>query len=146
MKNKSRPGNGQNESLAGLNRQYKQKLEELSQLASRKCYEVDDLLDRVDRSKPVFQRMLSKVRTREANLKDEVRRGSDRATRSERMVEEYRRLHELGVGIIQKHGLLGKFSDQRTNFTDKTTVKASPLGRDVREFVTGPGSSSRINN
>lgn len=77
-------------------------------------------------------------------MKEEAEKSTRRADRSERLTREYMKLHEQGIEIMQKHGLLGKFSEQNTNFTDKTVARVSP-GRDVRAFLTGPGSSSRDN-
>lgn len=50
-----------------LNRKYQDqstRIEALKKLASRTAFELDDMKDRVERSKPVFERMIGKVRKR----------------------------------------------------------------------------------
>lgn len=47
-----------------------------------------------------------------------------RANKSARLAADYAELHELGVQIIEKHGLLKKFNDPNSNYSTRHNTKA----------------------
>jgi DNA-directed RNA polymerase specialized sigma54-like protein len=51
------------------------------ELLQYKSYELDDIIDRVDRSKPIFERMMTKVRKKEGQLKVSAERNTTKADR-----------------------------------------------------------------
>ena len=110
MKNKIKISQAEADTLRRQHHDQSARIDELKRLASRTAFELDDVHDRVERSKPIFERMLGKVRKRDEKYRAEAITLVSKANHSTNIAKEYMRLHEMGIAIIEKHGLLGKFT------------------------------------
>lgn len=119
MKNKIKITQAELDALRQQHHDQSSRIDELKRLASRTAFQLDDVHERIERSKPIYERMLGKVRKRDQQYRSEIESLTTKADKSMKLASELMKRHEQGIALMNRHGLLEKYTEPNTNFTDR---------------------------